>query len=294
MRRSKPLWSMRGSGMRRWVGKGKEWKIVGRDKCLMQQSENICIIVATHKKYQMPKEPMYLPLHVGAAEKEDIGYTRDDAGENISVMNPRLCELTGIYWAWKNFDADYIGLVHYRRHFTTMPLLKRLGKNKFDCILTQKELELILKEYDFILPKKRKYGIESIYSHYIHLPYTYEKDLLILRDVIKEKEPDYLQAFDTVMNRSHAHMFNMFIMKRDIFDQYCTWAFPILLETDRRVDVSGYTQMETRAVSYLGEFMIDIWNERQKIPYKELPVMFMEKQNWFVKGGRFIMRKFFS
>lgn len=259
----------------------------------MQQAKRIRIIVATHKKYQMPEEPMYLPLHVGAADKEDIGYTRDDAGKNISVMNMRLCELTGIYWAWKNLDADYIGLAHYRRYFTTMPLLKRLGKNKFNCILTQKELEPILKEYDLILPKKREYGIESIYSHHIHLPYTYEKDLLILRDVIKEKEPDYLQAFDIVMNRNCAHMFNMFIMKRDIFDQYCAWVFPLLLETDRRVDVSGYTPMETRAVAYLGEFMLDIWNEKQKISYKELSVMFMEKQNWFMKCGKFLLRKIF-
>ena len=236
---------------------------------------------------------MYFPLHVGRDGEKDIGFPGDDTGENISVMNPRLCELTGIYWAWKNLDADYIGLAHYRRHFTAMPLLKRLGKNKFDCVLTQKELEPILKEYDLILPKKREYGIESMYSHHIHLPHAHEKDLLTLRDVIKEKEPDYLQAFDTVMKRSHAHMFNMFIMKKALFDRYCEWLFPILLETDRCVDVSGYTPMETRAVSYLGEFMIDVWNERQKIPYKELSVMFMEKQNWFMKCGKFLVRKMF-
>lgn len=253
----------------------------------------IKLVVAAHKPYKMPQDQMYFPLQTGKSGKPDIGFAGDDTGENISDMNPRLCELTGIYWAWKNLDADYIGLVHYRRYFTTLPLIKRIGKDKFGCILTQKDLEPIIKEYDLILPQKREYGIESIYSHYIHLPYTYEKDLLTLRDVIREKEPDYLQAFDAVMGRSHAHMFNMFIMKRDLFDRYCTWAFPILLETDRRVDVSGYTPMETRAVAFMGEFMIDIWNEKQRIPYKELPVMFMEKQNWFMKCGKFLTRKMF-
>lgn len=87
-------------------------------------------------------------------------------------------------------------------------------------------------------------------------------------------------------------MFNMFIMKKNLFDQYCAWVFPILLEADRRVDVSEYTPMETRAVAYLGEFMLDIWNEQQKIPYKELAVMFMEKQNWLFKIGNFLIRKF--
>ncbi len=250
------------------------------------------IIVATHKAFYMPMDPLYLPLHVGREGKSDLGYVGDNTGDNISGKNARLCELTGIYWAWKNLNTDAIGLVHYRRHFTVWPWWKRLGKNKFDCILTQDELESILAEYDLVLPKPRRYYIESNYSHFVHLPYTFEKDIQTLREAIKDMASDYLEAFDTVMARSHAHMFNMFIMKREKFDAYCEWLFPIIVEADKRIDVSGYTPMEARAVAYFGEFMLDVWNEKQKIPYKELPVMFMEKQNWFAKGGRFLARKF--
>ena len=85
---------------------------------------NVTIVVAAHKPYWMPSDRIYLPLHVGAAGKKDadgrpldLGYTRDDSGENISEKNPYYCELTGLYWAWKNLNADYLGLVHYRRHF---------------------------------------------------------------------------------------------------------------------------------------------------------------------------------
>ena len=60
------------------------------------------VIVAAHKPYTMPSDKMYLPLHVGSAGKESIGYQRDDDGENISSLNPYFCELTGLYWAWKN------------------------------------------------------------------------------------------------------------------------------------------------------------------------------------------------
>lgn len=252
----------------------------------------IHILVATHKKFRMPEDSMYLAMHVGRAGKQDIGYTGDNTGDNISNRNARFCELTAVYWAWKNLDADYIGLTHYRRHFTMQNRFRRIGRDKFDCILKSKELYPVLKQYDLILPKRRKYYIESLWSHHIHLPFTYEKDLETLREVIKEVQPDYLECFDVVMQRSHAHMFNMFIMKKEYFDRYCEWLFSILLETDSRIDVTKYTPMEARTVSYFGEFMIDIWNEKQKIPYKEISVMFMEKRSWLIKGGKFLIRKF--
>ena len=77
----------------------------------------VTVVVATHKPYAMPADPLYLPLHVGAEGKESIGFAGDNTGDHISAKNPQFCELTGLYWAWKNVDADYIGLAHYRRHF---------------------------------------------------------------------------------------------------------------------------------------------------------------------------------
>ena len=73
---------------------------------------SINIIIATHKKYQMPADSMYIPLHVGAEGKKDetgkelnLGYVKDNTGDNISKMNPSFCELTGLYWDWKNLNA---------------------------------------------------------------------------------------------------------------------------------------------------------------------------------------------
>lgn len=64
--------------------------------------KNIKLIVATHKAFQMPKDDnLYLPIHVGAEGKEDLGYTGDNTGQHISLLNPYYCELTGLYWAWK-------------------------------------------------------------------------------------------------------------------------------------------------------------------------------------------------
>ena len=123
------------------------------------------IVVATHKKYRMPKDPLYLPLHVGAEGKRDakgnpldFGYQKDNEGDNISIKNPRYCELTGIYWAWKNLDSDYLGLVHFRRYFGG----RNRGKELFDSILTSEELEPMLGKYEVFVPRERRYLNETL------------------------------------------------------------------------------------------------------------------------------------
>lgn len=255
---------------------------------------NIKILVATHKPYKMPGDNMYIPLQVGAEGKKDLGFQRDNEGENISESNPRFCELTGTYWAWKNICADYIGLVHYRRHFTAYSFLKRIFREKFSIVLSTNQLSELLKTSDLILPTKRRYYIETIYSHFVHLPYTYEKDIQVLGQVIHELTPEYDESYLTVMNRTWAHMFNMFVMKKEYFDKYCQWMFPILFEVDKRIDTSSYTAIEKRAVAYLAEFMMDIWLDINRISVKEVNVIFMEYQNWLIKGGKFIQRKIFG
>ena len=78
---------------------------------------DIKILVATHKKYWMPDDSVYMPIQVGATLHPDFGYTSDNIGENISAKNLNYCELTALFWAWKNLACDYIGLCHYRRYF---------------------------------------------------------------------------------------------------------------------------------------------------------------------------------
>jgi hypothetical protein len=248
---------------------------------------NIKILVATHKKYWMPEDEVYLPIHVGKEGKQDLGYIGDNTGNNISIKNSNYCELTAIYWAWKNLEADYIGLVHYRRYFTKHNL-RNCEKKKQD-ILTKNDFENILKDVDIIVPDKRKYYIETIRSHYNHS--YYEKDLNETENIIKEIYPEYSIAFNKVMNRTWAHMFNMFVMRKDYFNEYCEWLFTILFELEKRIDISSYTVMEARVFGFISELLLDVWLETKQIRYKEVNVSFMEKQNWLKKGGLFLKRK---
>ena len=141
---------------------------------------NAKIIIATHKKYRMPSDEMYVPVHVGAAGKADLGYTRDDSGDNISLKNKNYCELTGLYWAWKNLDADCIGLAHYRRHFSIKP-----KSDRWASILNAQELENLMADADVVLPKPRNYFIESNYSQYVHAHHAIDLDTT--RQILSER-----------------------------------------------------------------------------------------------------------
>ena len=84
--------------------------------------KNIKIYIAAHKKTELPQKDGYIPLQVGAALHDDLGYLKDDVGDNISSKNPNFCELTGLYYIWKNEKADIVGLSHYRRFFLKIHL----------------------------------------------------------------------------------------------------------------------------------------------------------------------------
>ncbi len=247
---------------------------------------NIKMIVAAHKAYPMPTDDMYLPLHVGKEGKDlDLGFPGDNTGDHISEKNATFCELTGIYWAWKNLRADYVGLCHYRRHFRG-----KRGKDKWDCVLTGAQAAELLKDADVLVPGRRNYFIETVYNQYVHAHPAEPLDMMIA--LAKASGPEYAAVADNMKKRTWTHLFNMFLMKEDVFRDYCSWMFPILFQVEGAIDTSSYSQYDRRVFGFLAERMLDIYLEANRISVKEVPVMFMENQNWLKKGGAFLKRKF--
>jgi len=243
------------------------------------------IIVAAHKPYFMPADPVYVPVQAGAALSTPLpGYTGDDSGENISSRNRNYCELTALYWAWKNLDAEYCGVVHYRRHFAG-----KFSFSKKKRIISGEKAAAILEKVPVIMPRRRHYFIESNFSQYVHA--HNEQDLAAAREVIAGKYPDFLAAFDTVMKRSSGYRFNMFIMRRDLFESYCSWLFDILFEVEKKLDISGYSAYDARVFGFIGERLLDVWIEKKRPPLKRLPVVNLESQHWGRKAGNFLLRK---
>lgn len=234
----------------------------------------------------MPDDTVYLPVFVGKENhpESDITFQGDNTGENISAKNPYYNELTAIYWGWKNLDVDALGLVHYRRYLS-MNSSKDINK-----VLSGKEIEEMLQDNDIILPSKRRYFVETNESHYRHAHHNDPFDQM--QKIIYEDYPEYKDVFEIVMKRTYAHMFNMFIMKEKPLDEYCTWMFSILNKVEPRIDITDYTDYEKRVYGFLSELLLDVWLEMHP-QYKtvEVKYVFMEPQNWFKKGGNFLLRK---
>jgi len=216
---------------------------------------SIEIYTITHKPFLPPDDPMYIPLHVGRAVSKDLGYLGDDTGDSISRENPFFCELTGMYWIWKNnCKADYIGICHYRRY-----LISEKG-----MIFTERELEEILSRYDMVTTKLLT--LTCSYEHGFSKNH-HDKDLKCTENVLLEKYPEYYDTYKRLVQGPNTYFGNIFITSKEMYARYCQWLFDILFEVKKRTDFTGYNSYEKRLFGFLSEFLQTVW-----ISYNNLKV----------------------
>ena len=264
------------------------------------EKKTIRIGVMSTRPCDIPQDSIYASVLVGASlagATADVGCfdLRDDTGTNISDRNRKYCELTGLYWLWKNAPEDYIGLVHYRRFLGSRGF--SFFKKPADKIIREEEMRNILQHCRIIVPRNRRYYIETLRSHYQH---THDPaHLEITRNVIREQCPEYLPDYDTVLERTYGHMFNISVMERGLTDQYCSWLFSILFEVEKLVDETGMTAFDLRYPGRISEIIFNVWLEHQirngnvtKDEICELPYIFTGKQNLIKKAGGFLAGKF--
>jgi hypothetical protein len=245
---------------------------------------NLKIIVCTHEKDVIDVCDPYLPVHVGkAVSQTDLGIQGDDEGDNISAKNKSYCELTGLYWAWKNLkNVDYIGLCHYRRYFdfhnkiSPVRDLEVVSTDKFrDLNLTVPDIDRLFGKSDIILAKPQIHPY-SVGTYYCCCHFS--KDLRIMESVIKELYPDYFSSFNKVVFRNNKlAYYNMFIMKWSDFDKYCTWLFDILKKVEERIDITTYDTYQTRVFALLAERLFNTYVKKQQMKIKYLPVFWIKE-----------------
>ncbi len=206
----------------------------------------MAVYIAAHKTFDVPPLAEYIPLHVGAEGKNSLGYESDNTGDHISTKNPHFCELTGLYWIWKNRHEDYKGLVHYRRYFV------RGGR-----ILSAEAIRRLLADHEAILPPREILREDAWREFTLHS--GHEHDLVKLRQAVEAVDAAYLPTFDRVMAGNRLHLFNMMIAREEVFDHYCAWLFAVLFELEKHVDMAGYTPYQQRLYGFLSERLLNVW-----------------------------------
>jgi hypothetical protein len=230
------------------------------------------ILVVAHKPFDNSiLNDAYFPVEVGAGLKNpQMNYQKDNQGENISDKNPTYCELTALYWAYKNMDEsfDVSGLVHYRRYFVKRPYS---NKKIADQILNSNDIGKILAKYDIILPK-RSYRMPcnpKLYKKYrkdreLTLQ---QKQLLVSQKIIADEYQDYSDSFVKYTYGYTISWGNMFISSRKIFDAYCAWVFPLLAKIEK--ELTKQNLMEPRVMGFISEILLCVWADKncQRIKY---------------------------
>ena len=241
---------------------------------------NIKIFVCAHKEVPLPQHPYFLPIQAGAALHEHInGYQPDDEGDNISIKNPHFCELTCHYWAWKNLkNVDIVGLNHYRRYFDFTIKWTQFSADKH-FISTEEflkqyykfpDLEKLLSQYDIILPVARHWRVSNTQQYG---DYHIAKDWEMLRQIIKERHPEYIPAFEKTMDHSNKAVgYNMFITNWKHFDAYSEWLFDVLFEVEKRVPPID-DPIQSRIYGYMSERLINVFCDHHHLKIKNIPLI---------------------
>lgn len=248
--------------------------------------------------------PLYVNVRCGAVydkrSPEEIGgMLGDDTGDNISEKKNSFCELTVQYWAWKNIQADYYGLCHYRRYLSFSS--KIFKTNTYGVIpkafldtqviktfsLVEDVMRECIEQYDIITAvpvdvRMLSPEIKNIYD-YCHLSNNDFNldDIELLLDVIKELYPNFYEIAVNYYKQPYSRWYNCFIMKKEIFHNFCKWQFNILFTLETRLKMDRYSAQMKRELGFFGEHLYGIYFNYLKSNFN---YNILEKQILFIEN----------
>lgn len=245
--------------------------------------------------------PLYYNVRCGAVfdKRENIDMAGDHTGDNISEKRDSFCELTVQYWAWKNMDAEYYGLCHYRRFFSFSDQIFDLGKDGIveERALSRKsvakywldnpeEIEDQIRKSDAIFMSPFNIAIKAtpigsrpnVITHWQAWDkFLIDKNALdLLKSIVILKFPQYYDSLIQYLNESSYIGYNCFIMKKELFKEYCKFQFGVLFELEKQLDSSKYHETMQRTIGFLGEILLGTFEKyltsrnKYKIDHKQL------------------------
>lgn len=251
------------------------------------------------------QNPLYIPVRCGAVfdEKNPRGLLGDDTGDNISGKRMTFCEFTVQYWAWKNMEADYFGLCHYRRYllFTDRRfrtnvhnMVQLRGFMPHDMrrygLMDADRMERVITQYDIVTsepapvcriptPVGPQKTVRQMWE--AHDGIFFEKSSIrLMFDLIDDLTPEYSRSSREYFEGEYHRGYNCYVMRKELFDRLCRFQFPIMFELERRLDMSGYDAGMKRTPGYIGEMLYGIFLHhvitREQWRVKELQLLFID------------------
>lgn len=224
--------------------------------------EKINILVCAHKASELTRNNgIYKAIQAGKAlhPNLDLGFMTDYEGDNISDKNFRFCELTVLYWGWKNIkNVQYCGLNHYRRYFNL-----EINEFNIDTIMCDCDM-LVVKSQNMLSKHERARNLMLM---------TSREDFYLFQSIFLEKYPEYKSSFfEYFYNSKKSYPFQMFIANKKIYDDYCSFMFPVLFELEKVIKHHGYSRQE-RAIGYIGEWFLGLYITCKDLKVKSLPIL---------------------
>ena len=223
------------------------------------RNQGVCIYTAKchvdrELKEDLRRYSWEIPIQVGAAlTGKRICEVRDNTGDHISEKNREYCELTALYWIWKNTSSQYAGLCHYRRHFELNEvLLDQLCKSEVDVAVT--------------VPILNFPSVKEVYSQ-DHVKQDWE----IMMEAIRILQPKYQKAAEEVEKGIYYYGYNMFFARKEIVDDYCSWLFPILSYCEGHCEKKE-DPYQNRYIGFLAERLLTIYLKGHEGKYKMVHV----------------------
>lgn len=219
------------------------------------------ILVCAHKADKTTRNSgCYTAIQVGKIlhPELDLGFLKDDVGDNISEKNQSFSEWTALYWGWKNIhDTEYMGLCHYRRYF--------------DCEINEQNIDSLLCNDDILVIKNNDQVTKSERIRNLSLMTTRE-DCYIFLDTLVGMYPQFKEKIVEYFCNSYESVpYSMFIARKEVYNQFCEFMFPLLFTVEKRVKLSGYGR-QRRAFGYFGEFCLGLFISCYNLITKKIPL----------------------
>lgn len=257
------------------------------DRGSYNMNSDIKIYVSKHREFHTIQSDIIETIWCGNLSKKNK--RSDSQGDNISNLNDKFCELTTLYWAWKNEKRKYFGFFHYRR-FMSFNLNKT--KNIYsefyfddetikEHCLNDANIREIVNNYDLILPKKDTLNC-SLYEQYKNSNGHFIEDLDLALEILISKYPNFKKWIEVTKKQNYIYFFNIFIAKNEIFNNYCEWLFPILFELNNKIDFQNRNFYSNRVVGFVAERLFNVYVnyliDTQNVKYCELPIIFVKNE----------------